>query len=350
MYRRRARKFQNRSKTCFAAPATSVAAAIAAFGFAVFAVVENAHALEPVSPIAQEPPAVRGQTIFPQMELNEALRVFERNYRTPESLDRYRRLNLRSSQDLIKDLSVLSSKFSTSPANSTNNISLHPAIFPVPLSPQKLARWKRKLPPRIKPPEISHQTFAVSLNGKAYVIAPGHGVRGDKRYYVPPKSDTAVRHATAEEAKQAFSLDRRPSQLPGKIAMLEGKLPTGQSVRFQCAAVRGLEPLQALLPDPRISFHNWRRGVEVDYERTQIFVLPPEWSKPNRFRLHRAVGFSGAPAIEMMPQGDAVIGQFIGYRSIAIGGTKFTLGILADYEAIRAAVESFAALANKGVN
>jgi hypothetical protein len=199
-----------------------------------------------------------------------------------------------------------------------------------------------------KPPEISHQTFAISLNGKAYVIAPGHGVRGDKRYYTPPKSDTAVRHAAAEEAKQAFSLDRRPSQLPGKIVTLEGKLPTGESVRFQCAAVRGLEPLKVLLPDIRTSFHNWRRGVEVDYERTQIFILPPEWSKPNRLRLHRAIGFSGAPAIEKTPQGDAVAGQFIGYRSVQIDNAKFTLGILVDYEAIRSAVESFAALADKG--
>jgi hypothetical protein len=240
---------------------------------------------------------------------------------------------------------VLATKFSISPADS-----LHPAIFPVALSPQKLIHWKRKLPRGTKPPEISHQTFAVSLNGKAYVIAPGHGVRGDKRYYVPHKSDTAVRYATAEEAKQAYLLDRRPSQLPGKIVMLEGKLPTGESVRFSRGAVRGFEPLKVLLPDIRASFHNWRRRVEVDYERTQIFILPPEWSKPNRLRLHRAIGFSGAPAIEKMPQGDAVAGQFIGYRSIEIGDTKFTLGILADYEAIRSSVERFAALAGRGVN
>jgi hypothetical protein len=103
-----------------------------------------------------------------------------------------------------------------------------------------------------------------------------------------------------------------------------------------------------LLPDIRASFHDWRRGVEVAYERTQIFVLPPAWSKPSRLRLHRAAGFSGAPAIEKMPQGDAVIGQFIGHRSIKIGNLHFTLGVLADYEAIRSAVEKFAAATPKG--
>jgi hypothetical protein len=365
MYLRRARMPWKHSKIYLEAPAASLTAArvtktctranswavtIAAIGFILSAFAGNVHALEPVKPTLQALPAVTEQAILPQMDLDQALQVFEKNYRTPESLDRFHKLDLEGAQTLIKDLSVLNAKFYVSSENATSNISLHPAIFPVPVSPKKLISWKRKLPPRIKPPEISHQTFAVSLNGKAYVIAPGHGVRGDKRYSIPPKSDSAVRRATTEEAKQAFSLDRRPSQLPGKIVMLEGKLPTGETVRFQCASVRGLEPLQALLPDPRISFHNWRRGVEVHYERTQIFILPPEWSKPNRLRLHRAIGFSGAPAIEKMPEGDAVAGQFIGYRAVTIGSTKFTLGILADYEAIRTAVESFAATADNEVN
>jgi hypothetical protein len=342
MYCHRARTLRNRATISLEMPSAS---SIAAFAFAMLAFAGNVRALEPAGAILQAPPAVREQIILPQMELGEALEIFEKNYRAPESAGRFDGLDLRSSQSLIKDLSVLSTKFSITAANAQKTISLHPAIFPVPLPPRKQIRWKRRLARGVRPPEISHQTFVVSLNGKPYVIAPGHGVRGDKRYYVPPMSDTAVRHATPEEAKHAFSLDRPPSQSPGKIVMLEGRLPTGESVRLQCAAVRGLEPLNVLLPDVRGSFHDWRRGVEVAYERTHIFVLPPAWSKPTRFRLRRTAGFSGAPAIEQMPEGDAVIGQFIGHRSIRIGNANFTLGVLADYQAIRSAVERFAAAA-----
>ena len=197
---------------------------------------------------------------------------------------------------------------------------------------------------------MSHQTFVVTLNGKAYVIAPAHGMHGDKRYYTSPKSDTAVRLATEAEATHTISLDVRPSELPGKIVTLEGKLLTGESVRFESPTVRGLELLRVLLPDTRMSFHNWKRGVEVDYERMQIFILPPEWSYLNRLRIHRAAGFSGAPAIERTPQGDAVVGHFIGHRAIKVGGKKITLGIVEDHHAIRSAVEMFAAQSGKEAN
>ena len=251
---------------------------------------------------------------------------------------------------MIEDLSVLNDKIRVSAKPTQEHISLRPYILPVPLSAQKLKLWKTALPGGISPPAVSHHTFVVTLNGKAYVIAPAHGVRGDKRYYTSPKSDTAVRLATEAEATHAISLDVRPSELPGKIVTLEGKLLTGERVRFESAAVRGLEPLRVLLPDVRMSFHNWKRGVEVDYERMQIFILPPEWSYPNRLRVHRAAGFSGAPAIERTPQGDAVIGHFIGHRAIKVGGKKITLGIVEDYHAIRSAVEMFAAQSGKEAN
>ncbi|HZV19976.1 MAG TPA: hypothetical protein VE986_00355 [Hyphomicrobiales bacterium] len=286
---------------------------------------------------------VREQTILPQMELGEALEAFERNYHTPEFARRFSELNLKSAQNLIKDFSVLSGKLFAAAMKSQNGVSLRPGLFPVPTSPQKRRHWIHVLARGVQPPEISHQTFAVSLGANAYIIAPAHGVRGEKRYLTPPNSDTAVRSATADEAKYAIPLERRPSALPARIATLEGKLPTGEIVRFETPVVRGFEPLQLLLPDSTPSFYNSKRGVHVPYERTEIFILPPEWSRPNRLRLHRAVGFSGAPAIENTPEGDAIVGQFMGYRSIKIGNERLTLGILADHDAIRFAVEKYAA-------
>jgi hypothetical protein len=283
-----------------------------------------------------------GQAITPQMGLDEALQAFERNYRAPDSAERFQALTPASAQASIKDLSALSAKLLADPKRSQKNIALKPSIFPVYLTRQRVERWKQALP-NIRPPEVSHQTFAVSLNGKAYVIAPGHGVRGDGRYYNPPKSDTAVRLATEAEAKHAVPLDRRPSDLPGRLVTLEGKLPTGETVRFEAPAVRGLELLQALLPDAEMSFYNRRRGVDVDYARTLIFILPPDWSTVNRLGLHRASGFSGAPAVEKTPDGDAIAGHFIGHRAIKLGKTTLTLGIIEDYDAIRSAVEKIAA-------
>ena len=90
--------------------------------------------------------------------------------------------------------------------------------------------------------------------------------------------------------------------------------------------------------------------MEVDYERIQIFILPPEWSYLTRLRIHRAAGFSGAPAIEKTPLGDAVAGHFIGHRYIKVENKKITLGIVEDHDAIRAAVERFAAQTAKEAN
>jgi hypothetical protein len=70
----------------------------------------------------------------------------------------------------------------------------------------------------------------------------------------------------------------------------------------------------------------------------------------NRLKIHRAAGFSGAPAIEKTPLGDAVAGHFIGHRSIKIGNKKITLGIVEDHDAIRAAVEKFAAQTAREAN
>lgn len=290
-----------------------------------------------------------GQAITPQMGLDEALRAFERTCRAPDSAERFRALAPASAQILIKDLSALSVKLLADPKYSQKNISLTPSILPAYLTRQRIERWRRALPD-VRPPEVSHQTFAVSLNGKAYVIAPGHGVRGDKRFYNPPKSDTAVRLATEAEGKHAIALDRRPSDLPGRLVRLEGKLPTGETVRFEAPAVQGLELLQALLPDAKMSFYNRGRGVDVDYARTLIFILPRDWTTVNRLRLHRVSGFSGAPAIEKTPEGDVIAGHFIGHRAIKLGGTAVTLGIIEDYDAIRSAVEKFAQQQGRATN
>jgi hypothetical protein len=283
------------------------------------------------------------RAIWPQMRLDEALRAFESHYRAPDAADRFQ-LTLKSSQNLIEDLSVLSAKLSIAAKDAQARTSLSAYVFPVPLAPYKLQRWRKRLPSGVMPPQVAHQTFAVSFNGKAYVIATGHGTRGDKRYYTADKSDTAVRPATEEEARQAIPLERRPLNLPARIITLEGKLQTGELVRFQSAAVRGGELLNVLLPDVRASFYNLKRHVEVDYARTAVFILPPDWSRPTKLRLHRAAGFSGAPAIEKTPEGDAVTGHFIGHRAVEINGRKFALGIIEDYETIRAVVERFAAL------
>lgn len=319
---------------------------LASFALIISAREENAQAFKPPRPGEATTRAlhvVRDRSIWPQMGLDDALQTFERMYRTPDSFEQLHELNLRSSQNLIMDLAVLSAKLLADTKQSRENISLSPYIYPVPLSPLKLRRWKKILRPGIKPPEVSHQTFSVTLNGKAYVIAPGHGTREDKRYFTPPKSDTSVRFATEEEARFALPLDRKPSNLPGTIVTLEGKLLTGQIVRFQSAAMRGRELLQALLPDMRASFHNWNRGVEVGYEKTIILILPQEWSHLKRLRLYQAAGLSGAPAIERTPQGDAVLGHLIGHHTIEVDGTKITLGILVDYDTIRSVVDKFAA-------
>ncbi len=324
-----------------------------AFALAMAGLAGHARALEPpagTESVSSAPRTAQDRAIWPRMGLEEALEAFEKNYRAPNSAGRFHELNMAGSQNLVEDLSVLNDKIRVSAKHSQEHISLRPYILPVPLPAQKLKLWKTSLPSGISPPAVSHHTFVVTLNGKAYVIAPAHGIRGDKRYYTPTKSDTAVRLATEAEARHAISLDTRPSELPGKIVTLEGKLLTGESIRFESAAVRGLEPLRVLLPDVRMSFHNWKRGVEVDYERMQIFILPPEWSYPNRLRIHRAAGFSGAPAIERTPQGDAVIGHFIGHRAIKVGGKKITLGIVEDHHAIRLAVEMFAARSGKEAN
>ncbi len=308
----------------------------------------NAQAVEP-SKLGNEsavpaPNAGQGQAISQQMGLDEALQAFEVNYRASESAGRFRELDLGRSQTLIRDLSALNAKRYAASKESRERVSLRPYILPVYFSRQKQENWKQRLPSGVRPPEVTYQTFAVTLNGKAYIIAPGHGARGDKRYFIPPKSDTAVRLATEQEAKHAISLDKRPAELPGKIVILEGKLPTGENVRFESAAVRGLEPLQVLLPDKRMSFHSSRGGVEVDYAKTEIFILPNEWTYLNRLRLPRAAGFSGAPAIEKTPEGDVLVGHFIGHHTFKFGGKTITLGILEDYDSIRAAVEKFAAL------
>jgi hypothetical protein len=249
-----------------------------------------------------------------------------------------------SQQNLIKDLSALNTKVLIASEHTQQNIFLSPYIRPAALAPSKLRRWKNRLPPGVKPPTVSYQTFVVSLNGKAYVIAPGHGTRGDKRYYIPPKSDTSVRLATKEEAGYAIPLDRRPRDSLAKIVTLEGKFQTGEIVRFQCAGVQGAKILEALLPDVRASFHNWNRDVEVDYERTVIFVLPAEWLYTSRAKVRRISGFSGASAIEKTPEGDAVAGHFIGHHTVEVDGRKITLGIIEDYEAIRSAIERFGGL------
>ncbi len=342
MIRRALRRAGNKS------PVMTIAA------FALFAgLAGHARALETPRPDSEmpapAPEAPNAQSIWPKMGLDEALQAFEKSYRAPNSADRFHALNLTASQTVITDLSVLSAKLLAASKHSQDRVSLHPYIVPVYLSRQRRENWNRVLQGGARPPEVSCQTFAVSLNGRAYIIAPAHGVRGDGRYYSPPRSDAAVRLATEQEARDAIPLERRPSDLPARIVTLEGKLPTGENVRFESAALRGFEPLQALLPDPRMSFHNGRRGVEVDYERTEVFILPPEWSYRNRLGLHKATGFSGAPAIEKTPQGDAIVGHFTGHHVVKIGDTRITLGILEDYDAIRSAVEKFAALPGKDV-
>jgi hypothetical protein len=322
---------------------------IAALGFAMAGLAAGAH--EPPAPGAAsmepEPHAAQDPAILPRMGLEEALQAFEQNYRAPNAAGRFQEMSLAGSRNLVRELSVLNAKLFVASRHSNGKIPLSPCIHPVPLSPQRLQRWKDVLPSEVRPPQVSHQTFAVTLNGKAYVIAPAHGVRGDKRYFNPPKSDTAVRIATDAEAKDAIPLEIEPSKSPGKIVTLEGKLLTGERVRFESAAVRGNGLLQALLPDEKGSFHNSKRGVEVDYERTEIFILPAEWSYPNRLRVHRSSGFSGAPAIEKTPRGDALTGHFIGHHTVKVDNAKITLGIIEDHEAIRSAVERFAALPSK---
>jgi hypothetical protein len=325
-----------------------------AFALAMPGFVAHAQPLEPPGPatgsVAPAPHTAQEQTILPHMDLQEALQAFEGNYRAPHSAVRLRELNQEGSQNSIKDLHVLNGKIRAAAKHSREAFPLSPYVHPVSLSRHRLQRWKDALPDGTHPPAVSHQTFAVTFKGSAYVIAPAHGVHGDKRYHASSKSDTAVRLATETEAKHAISLDIRPSELPGRIVTLEGRLLTGESVRIEAPAVRGAELLQVLLPDTRMSFHNWGRGVEVDYERIQIFILPPEWSYPNKLRVHRAAGFSGAPAIERTSQGDAVAGHFIGHRSIKVDNKKITLGIVEDHDAIRAAVERFAAQTAKEAN
>jgi hypothetical protein len=321
---------------------------IAAFVVAIWLLAGHAQASEPsrsgMYQTTPTPGAADGQLILPQMELDEALQAFERSYRgSPD--ESFHGLALKDSQqNLIKDLSALNTKVLIASAHTQQNILLSPYIRPAALAPSKLQRWRNRLPPGVKPPAVSYQTFVVSLNGKAYVIAPGHGTRGDKRYYIPPKSDTSVRLATKEEAGYAIPLDRGPKDSLAKILTLEGKFQTGEIVRFQCAGVRGAKILEALLPDVRASFHNRNRDVEVDYARTVIFVLPAEWLYTSRAKVRRISGFSGAPAIEKTPEGDAVAGHFIGHHTVEIDGRKITLGIIEDYEAIRSAVERFAGL------
>ncbi len=117
--------------------------------------------------------------------------------------------------------------------------------------------------------------------------------------------------------------------------------------RSRIPAARGHELLAVLLPGARMRFHNSKRGVEVDYERTEIFLVPAEWPHPDKLRIRRPGGFSGAPAIEKTPQGDALSGHFIGHHAVKVGGTKITPGIIEDHEAIRSAVERYAALPAK---
>jgi len=291
----------------------------------------------------QSPQAAEQSPIRQQTGLDEALQAFEKDYRSPNSADPLLNLTSKHAQDLIKRLSALNGKLLAASRQYQGKISLSTYLHPVSLPTLKLERWKHILPAGVRPPQVSHQTFAVSLNGKAYVIAPGHGTHGDRRYFTPSKSDSAVRAATEEEARHAISLERRPSEFAGKIVTLEGKLLTGEIVRFEAAAVRGGALLQVLLPDVRPSFHSWKRGLEVDYARTLVFILPPEWSHAPGLRLHLASGFSGAPALEKTPDGDAVAGHFIGHRTVEAGGRKVTLGVIEDYEAIRSAVEEFAA-------
>ncbi len=309
----------------------------------------DVHALDPSSPAnertALAPPV---PAVLPQMELEEALQAFERNYRAPDAAGRLQALNPASSQTLIKDLSVLSAKLLAQSRRSQKGVSLQPYIFPVYLTRQRRERWKQARPD-VRPPEVAYQTFAVSLNGKAYVIAPGHGVRGDKRFYHPAKSDTAIRPATDAEAMHAIPLDRKPSNSPARLVTLEGKLLTGENVRFEVPAVRGLEPLQVLLPDAKMSFYG-RGSLDVAYARTQIFILPRDWTWLGRLKIHRASGFSGAPAIEKTPDGDVIAGHFIGHRAIKFGKETMTLGIIEDYESIRSVVEKFAATQGKATN
>ncbi len=323
---------------------------IAAFVFTNAALAENEQAFEPLkSDKESSTPARRAahaRLIWPQMRLDEALQAFEGGYSVGPA-ESFHDAGVKGAENLIKDLSVMSAKLFAASKEARRAISLRPYIRPVPLSPLRLQRWRDGLPHVLGPPQVSHQTFVVTLNGKAYVIAPGHGTRGDKRYYTPPKSDTSVRLASKEEAGHTIPLDRKPPDLFGKIVTLEGKLHTGEIVKFQSAAVRGSELLQVLLPDARASFHSWNRGVEVGYERTLVFVLPVELSRPSRFGIHRTSGFSGAPAIEITPQGDAIAGHYIGQHTLEIDGAKITFGVLEDYEQIRSAVERFAALPRK---
>ena len=204
--------------------------------FALFAgLAGHAHALEAPRPDSEKaapaPQAPNGQSIWPKMGLDEALQAFEKSYRAPNSADRFHELNLTNSQTVITDLSVLSAKLLAASKHSPDRVSLHPYIVPVYLSRQRRENWSRVLQGAARPPEVSCQTFAVSLNGKAYIIAPAHGVRGDGRYYSPPRSDTAVRLATGEEARDAVPLERRPSDLPARTRDARGQA----SDRRECA-------------------------------------------------------------------------------------------------------------------
>ncbi len=310
----------------------------------------HAQAFDPSSSGTEQatpsPRAAEGQSISPEMGLEEALQAFESAYRGASDGPSHG-LDLKGSKNLIKDLSVLNAKLFAASKRSQQVHSLSPYVHPAPLPQAKFQRWKLRLPPGVSPPAVSYQSFAVTLNGKAYVIAPGHGTRGDKRYYIPPKSDTAVRLATPAEAGYAIPLDRIPQNSLTKMVAIEGQFQTGEIVRLQCAAVRGSSILEVLRPDARASFHDWNRNVEVDYERTLIFVLPPGWLHAGRLKIRRVAGFSGAPAIEKTPGGDAVAGHFIGHDTVDIDGRIMTFGIVEDYTAIRSAVELFAALPRK---
>ncbi len=210
---------------------------LAAVTLAISGLAGTALAIEPpgsgAAALPVAPHIAQQQTILPQMGLEEALEAFERNYRAPQSAARFRELNQEGSQNLLRDLLVLNDKIRIAAKHSHEASPLSPYIRPVSLSRRRFQRWKEALPDGTNPPAVSHQTFAVTFKGKAYVIAPAHGIHGDKRYYTSPKSDTAVRLATEAEAKQTVSLDISPSELPGKIVTLEGKLPTGESVRFE---------------------------------------------------------------------------------------------------------------------
>ena len=79
-----------------------------AFALAMPALVAHAQPLEPpgsaTSSVAPAPHTAQGQTILPQMGLEEALQAFEGNYRAPQSPGRLRELNQEGSQNLIMDL------------------------------------------------------------------------------------------------------------------------------------------------------------------------------------------------------------------------------------------------------